>query len=272
LFSSITERGHFVGNDFLAKQAFLQILDAVMYCHSVGIYHRDLKPEKILITDLGRTVKLADLDVLPRTMSPPNVIANTLDSSETATNDTNQHIGRHNRTLLERLNFHNVFVASHFVESSQLEFAVSQFPSHYDTSVLSGFNDSVPSCNGIDLNQFLVDNPEIFGPTNWDFDLELPVVTSNGPKFDLPSLALGANHQLSVLSSQDLVSNPNLLSFGLDVSTDNTPSIDSFSKISPLSSFPNTSPDILSPHPVEQAIFCPDCPRLPPFSKQHQYK
>jgi serine/threonine protein kinase len=60
LFSSITERGHFVGNDFLAKQAFLQILDAVMYCHSVGIYHRDLKPENILVTDLGRTVKLAD--------------------------------------------------------------------------------------------------------------------------------------------------------------------------------------------------------------------
>jgi len=60
LFSSITERGHFVGNDLLAKQAFLQILDAVMYCHSVGIYHRDLKPENILVTDRGMTVKLAD--------------------------------------------------------------------------------------------------------------------------------------------------------------------------------------------------------------------
>jgi serine/threonine protein kinase len=60
LFSNITERGHFVGNDALAKRAFLQILDAVRYCHSIGIYHRDLKPENILVTDRGNTVKLAD--------------------------------------------------------------------------------------------------------------------------------------------------------------------------------------------------------------------
>ncbi|KAH8695320.1 kinase-like domain-containing protein [Talaromyces proteolyticus] len=60
LFSSITERGHFVGNDPLAKRAFLQILDAVQFCHSIGIYHRDLKPENILVTDGGLTVKLAD--------------------------------------------------------------------------------------------------------------------------------------------------------------------------------------------------------------------
>lgn len=60
LFSNITERGHFVGNDPLAKHAFLQILDAVQFCHSIGIYHRDLKPENILVTDHGMTVKLAD--------------------------------------------------------------------------------------------------------------------------------------------------------------------------------------------------------------------
>ena len=60
LFSSITERGHFIGNNFLAKRAFLQILDAVEFCHSIGTYHRDLKPENILVTDGGLTVKLAD--------------------------------------------------------------------------------------------------------------------------------------------------------------------------------------------------------------------
>lgn len=60
LFSNITERGQFVGNDFLAKRAFLQILDAVQFCHSIGIYHRDLKPENVLVTDHGLTVKLAD--------------------------------------------------------------------------------------------------------------------------------------------------------------------------------------------------------------------
>lgn len=58
LFSSITEKGHYLGNDFMAKNAFLQILNAVDFCHSIGIYHRDLKPENILVSN--GTVKLAD--------------------------------------------------------------------------------------------------------------------------------------------------------------------------------------------------------------------
>ncbi|KAL9611994.1 MAG: hypothetical protein Q9167_003394 [Letrouitia subvulpina] len=66
LFSSITESGHYLGNDFMAKRAFLQILDAVYYCHSMGIYHRDLKPENILVTDGGLTVKLADFGLATR--------------------------------------------------------------------------------------------------------------------------------------------------------------------------------------------------------------
>lgn len=60
LFLNITERGRYVGKDDLAKKIFLQILDAVEYCHKLGIYHRDLKPENILVTDHGDTVKLAD--------------------------------------------------------------------------------------------------------------------------------------------------------------------------------------------------------------------
>ena len=60
LFSSITEDGLYLGNDAMAKQAFIQVLDAVQHCHSLGIFHRDLKPENILVSDGGWTVKLAD--------------------------------------------------------------------------------------------------------------------------------------------------------------------------------------------------------------------
>ncbi|WPH02027.1 Hypothetical protein R9X50_00488200 [Acrodontium crateriforme] len=60
LFAKITEEGHYIGNDYKARKVFLQILDAVRYCHSQGVYHRDLKPENILVKDNGWTVKLAD--------------------------------------------------------------------------------------------------------------------------------------------------------------------------------------------------------------------
>lgn len=60
LFSSITDKGNFVNDDPMVKRVFLQILDAVQFCHNLGIYHRDLKPENVLVTDQGMTVKLAD--------------------------------------------------------------------------------------------------------------------------------------------------------------------------------------------------------------------
>jgi hypothetical protein len=60
LFSNITERGRYVGDDAAAKDIFLQILDAVAHCHAQGVYHRDLKPENILVTQGGRQAKLAD--------------------------------------------------------------------------------------------------------------------------------------------------------------------------------------------------------------------
>lgn len=60
LFSNITEKGRYVGDDIAAKNAFLQILEAVSHCHRHGIYHRDLKPENILVTQAGQQVKLAD--------------------------------------------------------------------------------------------------------------------------------------------------------------------------------------------------------------------
>jgi len=60
LFAAITEQHNYVGDDALAKQVFLQLLDAVQHCHMHEIYHRDLKPENILVCDNGQTVKLAD--------------------------------------------------------------------------------------------------------------------------------------------------------------------------------------------------------------------
>lgn len=63
LFANITDKGNFVGNDVLVKHAFLQILDAVQHCHSLGIYHRNLKPENFLVADKGMTIKLGDFSL-----------------------------------------------------------------------------------------------------------------------------------------------------------------------------------------------------------------
>lgn len=60
LFSQITEKSIYLGKDDLIKDVFLQIVEAVEYCHRLGIYHRDLKPENILCDQGGRRVVLAD--------------------------------------------------------------------------------------------------------------------------------------------------------------------------------------------------------------------
>ncbi|KAK9457017.1 kinase-like domain-containing protein, partial [Dipodascopsis uninucleata] len=60
LFTNITDKKLYVGNDRAAKSVFLQIVDAIQYCHAFGIYHRDVKPENVLVTNGGRTVKLSD--------------------------------------------------------------------------------------------------------------------------------------------------------------------------------------------------------------------
>ncbi|KAG7094790.1 hypothetical protein E1B28_005605 [Marasmius oreades] len=60
LFSQILHRSRYLGDDYLIRHVFLQILDAVEYCHQLGIYHRDLKPENILCFDDGLRVAITD--------------------------------------------------------------------------------------------------------------------------------------------------------------------------------------------------------------------
>ncbi|SCZ94123.1 BZ3500_MvSof-1268-A1-R1_Chr12-2g03703 [Microbotryum saponariae] len=60
LFGMITERQRYLGDDELIRSVFLQIVDAVEFCHQNSIYHRDLKPENILCLDDGKKVVLAD--------------------------------------------------------------------------------------------------------------------------------------------------------------------------------------------------------------------
>ena len=43
-----------------ARSYFVQIISAVDYCHSHGVYHRDMKLENVLITEGGRTTKITD--------------------------------------------------------------------------------------------------------------------------------------------------------------------------------------------------------------------
>ncbi|CAD8110982.1 unnamed protein product [Paramecium primaurelia] len=47
LFDTIIEKGHFTEKE--AQQTFLQIMQAIHYCHTHGICHRDLKPENFLL-------------------------------------------------------------------------------------------------------------------------------------------------------------------------------------------------------------------------------
>lgn len=62
-------RNPFAGDDRRMKQVILQICDAVDFIHSKRVFHKDLKPQNILISGDGRKIFLCDFGLAtdPRT-------------------------------------------------------------------------------------------------------------------------------------------------------------------------------------------------------------
>jgi len=48
----------FFRDDELIKNVFVQIIDALDFCHSRGVYHRDLKPENILVSSQSGEIEV----------------------------------------------------------------------------------------------------------------------------------------------------------------------------------------------------------------------
>jgi serine/threonine protein kinase len=55
---SVIRKLTFFRDDELIKSVFVQIIDALDFCHSRGVYHRDLKPANILVSS-----KTGDIEV-----------------------------------------------------------------------------------------------------------------------------------------------------------------------------------------------------------------
>ncbi|KAJ7589796.1 kinase-like domain-containing protein [Mycena floridula] len=59
LFTAILQEGHFINRTDRVKATMIQLIDALQYCHKNGVFHRDLKPDNVLL-DKDSQVYLAD--------------------------------------------------------------------------------------------------------------------------------------------------------------------------------------------------------------------
>ncbi|KAF8595574.1 kinase-like protein, partial [Ceratobasidium sp. AG-I] len=60
LFTLIAEQQLYIGRDELVTSVFMQLIDAVAWCHERGVRHRDLKPENVLCEEGGKVVYVSD--------------------------------------------------------------------------------------------------------------------------------------------------------------------------------------------------------------------
>lgn len=66
LFGMIVDKQRYSQDPFLIKSVFIQLVDAITYCHSKGVYHCDLKPENIMVANNGAKLILADFGLALR--------------------------------------------------------------------------------------------------------------------------------------------------------------------------------------------------------------
>ncbi|KAL8129688.1 hypothetical protein V2J09_018843 [Rumex salicifolius] len=63
-------------NEKEARKLFQQLIDAVEYCHSRGVYHRDLKPQNLLLDSKGN-LKISDFGLSALNQSQPESLLST---------------------------------------------------------------------------------------------------------------------------------------------------------------------------------------------------
>lgn len=67
LFSTVVDKRRYANDSVLIKHVFVQLCDALAYCHLRLVFHCDIKPENILVSNNGTHVALADFGLAQTT-------------------------------------------------------------------------------------------------------------------------------------------------------------------------------------------------------------